>query len=164
VPGGMVKSMKRVMQHVNIPITNGERLNSKTDLKEFLENGAVDILMFDCGKVGGLTEARKLCTLCETYQIKTSPHNPFGPVNAMAAAHLSAADPSFLIQEHEQFAPWAVTPPIKITDGYLEITHTPGLGIEINEEEIARHQALVEQGAYPRSPAFTEPEQFVPVL
>jgi galactonate dehydratase len=164
VPGGMVKAMNRVMQHVNIPVTNGERLNSKVELKEFLENGAVDILMFDCGKVGGLTEARKLCALCETYQVKTSPHNPFGPVNAMAAAHLSAADPAFLIQEHEQFAPWAVTPRIKIVDGYLEITHTPGLGIDIDEEEIARHQALVEQGAYPRGPAMADPEQFVPVL
>jgi len=164
VPGGMIKAMKRVMQHVAIPITNGERLNSKLELKEFLENGAVDILMFDCGKVGGLTEVRKLCAMCETYQVKTSPHNPFGPVNAMAAAHLSAADPSFLILEHEQFAPWAVTPRIKIVDGYLEIPHTPGLGIELDEEEIARHQAMVEQGAYTRAPIMTDPEQFVPVL
>ena len=164
VPGGMIKAMKRVMQHVDIPITNGERLNSKLELKEFLENGAVDILMFDCGKVGGLTEARKLCAMCEAYQVKTSPHNPFGPVNAMAAAHLSAADPSFLILEHEQFAPWAVTPPLKIVDGYLEIPDTPGLGIDLDEEEIARHQAKVESGAYPRVPIMTDPEQFVPVL
>ena len=164
VPGGMIKAMKRVMQHVDIPITNGERLNSKLELKEFLENGAVDILMFDCGKVGGLTEARKLCAMCEAYQVKTSPHNPFGPVNAMAAAHLSAADPSFLILEHEQFAPWAVTPPLKIVDGYLEIPDTPGLGIDLDEEEIARHQAKVESGAYPRVPVMTDPEQFVPVL
>lgn len=163
VPVGMVKAMRRVMQHVDIPITNGERLDSKLELKEYLENTAVDILMFDCGKVGGITEARKLCAMCESYQVKTSPHNPFGPVNAMAAAHLSAAVPSFLILEHEQFAPWAVTPPIKITDGYLEIPHTPGLGIELDEEEIARHQAMVEQGAYPRAP-MADPEQFVPVL
>lgn len=163
VPGGMVKAMQRVMQHVDIPVTNGERLNSKLELKEFLENAAIDILMFDCGKVGGITEARKLCAMCETYQVKTSPHNPFGPVNAMAAAHLSASSPSFLIQEHEQLAPWAVTPPIKITDGYLEIPHTPGLGIELDEEEIARHQVMVEQGAYPRTP-MADPEQFVPVL
>jgi galactonate dehydratase len=163
VPGGMVKAMKRVMEHVNIPVTNGERLNTKLELKEFLENGAVDILMFDCGKVGGITEARKLCAMCEAYQVKTSPHNPFGPVNAMAAAHMSAASPSFLIQEHEQFAPWAVKPRIKIVDGYLEIPHTPGLGIELDEEEIARHQAMAEQGAYERG-AMVDPEQFVPVL
>jgi galactonate dehydratase len=68
----------------------------------------------------------------------------------MAAAHLSAADPSFLIQEHEQFCPWAVIPRIKIMDGYLEIPNTPGLGIDIDEEEIAKHQAKVESGAYPR--------------
>lgn len=162
VPVGMVKAMKRVMQHVDIPVTNGERLNSKLELKEFLENGAVDILMFDCGKVGGITEARKLCAMCEAYQVKTSPHNPFGPVNAMAAAHLSAVDPSFLIQEHEQFCPWAVKPPLKIVDGYLEIPHTPGLGIDIDEKEIAKHQAKVEKGTYAR--VSVDMEKFVPVL
>ena len=150
VPGGQVKAMKRVIQHVDIPVANGERLNSKLELKEFLEEGTVDILMFDCGKIGGLTEARKLLAMCEAYQVKTSPHNPFGPVNAMAAAHLSAADPSFLIQEHEQFCPWAVKPQIRIVDGHLQITNTPGLGIDIDEEEIAKHQAKVESGAYPR--------------
>ncbi len=162
VPAGMVKAMKRVMEHVSMPVTNGERLSSKLELKEFLENGAVDILMFDCGRIGGLTEARKVCNMCEAYQVKISPHNPFGPVNAMAAAHLCAATPPFLILEHEEFAPWAVTPKIKIVDGYLEIPNTPGLGIDLDEEEIARHQALVDDGTY--KPLSLDMEKFVPLL
>lgn len=162
VPTGMVKAMKGVMEHVNIPVANGEKLGSKLELKEFLENRAVDILMFDCGRIGGITEARKVCNMCEAYQIKISPHNPFGPINAMAAAHLSAAVPPFLILEHEQFAPWAVTPRIKIVDGYLEIPNTPGLGIDLDEEEIARHQAMVEDGTYKVTPL--DLEKFVPLL
>ena len=162
VPVGMVKSMKKVADHVNIPITAGERLNSKTELKEYLESGAVDILMFDCGKIGGITEAMKVCTMCEAYQVKASPHNPFGPVAAMANAHLSAAIPSFLILEHEQFAPWAVTPRIKIVDGYIEVPSTPGLGIDLDEEEIAKHQAKIEDGTY--QPYRLDMEKFVPVL
>ena len=150
------------MEHVDIPVANGERLSSKLELKEFLENAAVDILMFDLGRIGGLTESRKVCDMCEAYQIKISPHNPFGPLNAMAAAHLSAAMPAFLILEHEEFAPWAVKPRIKIVDGYLEIPHTPGLGIELDEEEIARHQALVENGTY--KPVLMDLEKFVPLL
>lgn len=162
VPTGMLGAMKRVMEHVNIPIASGERLNSKLELKDYLENRAVDVVMFDCGKVGGITEARKICAMCEAYQVKVSPHNPFGPVNAMAAAHLSAAVPSFLILEHEQFAPWAVAPRIKIVDGYLEVPDAPGLGIDLNEEEISRHQSMVENGTLKGTPL--DLEKFVPVL
>jgi galactonate dehydratase len=148
VPVGMVTAMKRVADAVQIPIAACERLNSKLDLKEYLEKGAVDIVMFDVGKVGGLTEAMKICAICEAYQAKASPHNPFGPVAAIANAHLSAAVHPFLIQEHEQMAPWAVEPRLKIVDGYLEVQDTPGLGIELNDEAIAEANAKVADGTY----------------
>jgi galactonate dehydratase len=148
VPVGMVTSMKKVADHVNIPIAACERLNNKLDLKEYLEAAAVDVVMFDVGKVGGLTEAMKICALCETYQAKAAPHNPFGPVAAIANAHLSAAVHPFLIQEHEQMAPWAVEPRLKIVDGYLEVSDRPGFGIELNDDEIAAHNAKVADGTY----------------
>jgi galactonate dehydratase len=148
VPFGFADAMKEVRRHVNIPIAAGERFNYKTELKEYLEKDAIDVMMFDCGKIGGITEAMKVCSMCEAYQVKVAPHNPFGPVAAMANAQLSAAVPSFLIQEHEEMAPWAVTPRIKIADGYMEIPMTPGLGIDIDEEEIARQQAKIADGTY----------------
>jgi galactonate dehydratase len=162
VPVGMVTSMKKVADHVDIPIAACERLNSKLELKEYLEAGAVDVVMFDVGKVGGITEAMKICAMCEAYQAKAAPHNPFGPVSAMANAQLSAAIHPFLIQEHEQMAPWAVKPRIKIVDGYIELPDTPGLGIELDEEEIATNQAKVERGEY--QPFRLDFEKFVPVL
>ncbi len=166
VPVGMVTSMKRVVDAVNIPVASCERLNSKLDLKEYLEKGAVDVVMFDVGKCGGLTEAMKICALCETYQVKAAPHNPFGPVAAIANAHLSAAVHPFLIQEHEQMAPWAVTPVLKIVDGYMEVPETPGLGIELNDEAIAEANAKVAEGTYrPFSNARDlDFGKFVPVL
>ena len=148
VPAGVVKSMKKVADHVNIPIAAGERFHSKTELKEYLENGAMDIMMPEYAGFGGITEAMKICAMCEAYQVKVAPHNPRGPVRAMVNAHISAAIPSFLILEHEQLAPWAVTPPIKIVNGYIEVPSVPGLGIDLNEEEIAKHQAKVEDGSY----------------
>ena len=148
VPGGLIQSMKRVADHVNIPIALGERFFSKWELKEYLEQGIVDVMMFDVGKIGGLTEAMKVCAMCEAYQVKVAPHNPFGPVTAIASVHLAAAVSSFLILEHEELAPWAVTPQIRIVDGYIELPSTPGFGVDLNEEEIAKHQAKIEDGTY----------------
>lgn len=159
VPAGVVKSMKKVADHVNIPIAAGERLRSKTELKEYLESGAMDIMMPEYVSSGGITETMKVCAMCEAYQVKVAPHNPFGPVRAMVNAHISAAIPSFLILEHEQMAPWAVTPPIKIVNGYIEVPSVPGLGIDLNEEEIARHQAKVKDGSYKRYSIWSDPNR-----
>jgi len=148
VPVGMISMMKRVADAVNIPIAACERLNSKLDLKEYLEKGAVDVVMFDVGKIGGITEAMKICAMCEAYQAKAAPHNPFGPVAAIANAHLSAAIHPFLIQEHEQMAPWAVEPRLKVVDGYLEGSDAPGFGVELNEEAIAKANEKVARGEY----------------
>ena len=105
-------------------------------------------MMFDIGKVGGLTEALKICAMCEAYQVKVAPHNPFGPVAAIASVHLAAAVPSFLILEHEEMAPWAVTPEIRITDGYIEVPKTPGFGVELDEEQICIHNSRIADGTY----------------
>ena len=51
VPKGMIQSMKRVVEHINIPIALGKRLSSKTEMKQYLESEIVDIMMFDCGKI-----------------------------------------------------------------------------------------------------------------
>jgi len=69
-------------------------------------------------------------------------------VAAITHAHLSAAVPSFLILEYEQMTPLAITPPIKIVNGYIEVSSESGFGVDLNEKEIARNQTKVEHGTY----------------
>jgi galactonate dehydratase len=148
VPPGYIESMLKVRNHINIPIAAGERLSSKTELKEYFEKGAFDILMFDLAMMGGITEARKMCAMAEAYQIKVSPHNCLGPVIQVASVHLSAAIPSFLILEDERIAPWAIKPRVKFENGYIIVPDRAGLGIELDEEEISKHQEKVDAGIY----------------
>lgn len=148
VPPGDIEAMLKVRNHVNIPIAAGEKLFSKTELKEYFEKGAFDILMFDLAMMGGITEARKMCAMAEAYQVKVSPHNPIGPVTQVASVHLAAAIPSFLILEDQKVAPWAIKPRIKYENGYIIVPNRPGFGIELDEEEIRKHQEKVEAGIY----------------
>lgn len=148
VPTVDIDAMLKVRNHISVPIAAGERLFSKKELKEYLEKGVFDIFMFDLSYVGGITEARKMCAMAEAYQIKVSPHNPFGPVNMIASVHLSAATPSFLILEDERFAPWAIKPCIKYENGYIIVPDRPGFGVELDEEEIRKHQEKVDTGEY----------------
>jgi galactonate dehydratase len=57
---------------------------------------------------------------------------------------LNASLPNFFIHEiFDEFnEPWEkeiVTNPVHVVDGYIEIPDRPGLGIDLNVEEIARH-------------------------
>ena len=67
-----------------------------------------------------------------------------GPVAGAAALRFAISTPNHIIQEEMVGAvPWydavVLRTPVKMTDGYWAVPETPGLGIEINEEEAARH-------------------------
>jgi len=147
VPGD-VEAMLKVRNHVNIPIVAGERLFALTELMEYFEKGAVDIHMFDVAMSGGITQCRKMCAMAEAYGVKIAPHNPIGPVTQVASIHLSAAIPNFFILEDQRVAPWALKPRIKYENGYIVVPDRPGFGVELDEEEIIKHQEKVKAGIY----------------
>jgi galactonate dehydratase len=73
-----------------------------------------------------------------------APHNVCSPVGAIAEMHLDATLVNFLIQEYhaEFYTPhyFDVTRGFpRQREGYVELSDAPGLGLELDEAEIARH-------------------------
>ena len=73
-----------------------------------------------------------------------APHSAQGPVCSAACVQLNASTPNFFIHEiFDEFnEPWEkeiVIHPVEVVDGYIEIADRPGLGIDLNLEEILRH-------------------------
>src|SRR5437764_14235112 len=66
---------------------------------ELFENQAVDIIMPDVQKCGGLAEAKKIADLAHIYYIPIAPHCQASPIGMMAACHAMATVPNFLVQE-----------------------------------------------------------------
>lgn len=126
-----------------VPVAAGERLVGRVAFSEALRRRAFHIAQPDICHVGGLLEARKIAALCETHGIGVAPHNPLGPIAGVAALHFGIATPNFIIQEEMSGAvPWyddVVEWPIARRPGRWDIPEKPGLGIEVNEAEIARH-------------------------
>lgn len=133
----------RVSRALTIPVASGERLVTRYQFRELLEKRAVAIIQPDLCHCGGLWEARKIAAMAETYYISLAPHNPLGPIATVAAIHFGMATPNFLIQEAIRAdVPWrehVVTSPVTIKDGYATLNDTPGLGVEVNEGEAAKH-------------------------
>ena len=140
-----VDAMKKVSDNVSIPIAAGERLYTRYGFRQYIEGQVLDILQPDVGLAGGITELKKIAAHAETYDLHVQPHNCASPVSTAAAVQLDACLTNFIIQEtfpywgEEWMAP--VTEPLekKIVEGLLAVPSEPGLGIELNDEVLAKH-------------------------
>ncbi len=131
-----VDVLARVARATKIPIATGERLYNRWSFREIIEKQAADILQPDPGQTG-ILETKKIAAWGEVYGMYVAPHNPRGTGVTMAALHIAACTPNFLIQEVSMPGGelWEATlvQPLNVVDGYVPLPQAPGLGICFNE-------------------------------
>jgi L-alanine-DL-glutamate epimerase-like enolase superfamily enzyme len=145
VPPENVDAMREVKRATSTPICCGENLYLRHGFRELVEKQAVDVIMPDIPKCGGLSECRKIANLAELYYIPFAPHNVSSPIGTMASCHVCASIPNFLIIEFHwtQRDYWTTIIQEKrdiIQDGYIALTDRPGIGVELDESVAREHQ------------------------
>jgi galactonate dehydratase len=138
-PRGLVE-LRRAFPDMRIAA--GERLATRWAFREWLEQGAVDVIQADLSHCGGIGELLRIAAYAEVYGVQIAPHNPYGPVALAANAQACAAMPNFLILEHCRHRPWfdevQLFGPV-IDKGRVRLTDRPGLGIELDWEYVRNH-------------------------
>jgi L-alanine-DL-glutamate epimerase-like enolase superfamily enzyme len=130
-----------------VPIAGGEHEHTIFGFRELLEADAVDYIQFDTNRVGGISQARKICALAESFQVPVVPH-----AGQMHNYHVSMSSLNCPISEffpkvdvevgNELF--WYIfdgepTP----SNGYIQLDDTlPGLGLTVNEESLKRFKVI----------------------
>ncbi|TET40810.1 MAG: mandelate racemase/muconate lactonizing enzyme family protein, partial [Dehalococcoidia bacterium] len=143
VPPENVDEMARVARSTSIPIATGEKLSTKFEFVELLEKQAATILQVSLGSVGGILEAKKIAGMAETHYAQIAPWLWYGPIAGAASIQLDTCSPNFLIQESiekfDGFHAEILKEPIQWENGYIIPPTEPGLGVELNEETIAKY-------------------------
>ncbi|WP_343564705.1 mandelate racemase/muconate lactonizing enzyme family protein [Kiloniella sp. b19] len=143
VPPGNADAMARVARSTSIPVATGERLTTKYEFSELLRKEAASILQFNSGRVGGITEARKIATMAEAHYAQIAPHCYCGPIEAAANIQVDTASPNFLIQESikqfDDFHAQILKKPLQWEEGYLIPPTEPGIGVELDEDVARAH-------------------------
>ena len=139
-----IGAMVEVARRSPVPIATGESLSNKHQFAELLSHNVVSILQPEPLSLGGLFVARKIADMVDAHYGVIAPHSAQGPVCSAGCVQLNASIPNFFIHEiFDEFnEPWEakiVTNPVKVVDGYIEISDRPGLGIDLNIEEIRKH-------------------------
>lgn len=132
-----VDAMAEIARGTHLPIATGERLFTKWAFREVLEKKAATILQPDLCHAGGIFEGRLIAGMAEAYYAAIAPHNPLGPISLAAGIQLAASVPNFLCQEQVSLGEGYLKRPFQVDKGYVMIPTGPGLGIEVDEEQLA---------------------------
>jgi galactonate dehydratase len=136
-------------RETSIPVCISERLATRFRFREMFEARAVDVVMYDVTWCGGISEAKKISDMADTYKIPTSPHTGGGPVLWYASIHTATSLPNFYIMEsvyhlyNDVYPHFLLNVPTPV-DGFVTAPETPGLGLELREEAFRNGDATVE--------------------
>lgn len=143
--------LARINAAVSTPIATGERLSDLTAFARLAEQRACEVLQPDITHCGGLTQAQRIAAVADAYGLSVAPHNPQGPVSTAASLELGFSQSSYAICEavHKD-VPWrddvvTMAHRIDLATRRVYPSDAPGLGIEINETEVARHEFRQEE-------------------
>ena len=153
-----VESLSRINAAVSTPIATGERLTNLKEFRELFDARGCEIVQLDITHCGGLSAARKVAALAESHRIGLAPHNPQGPVSTAASFEFGFSQPDYVICETVgDDVPWRYevvrdAHPLNVQGRTVGPANQPGLGVEINEQAIAKYpfkQELLQRVFYP---------------
>lgn len=143
IPPGNTQAMALVAHKSQVPIATGERLLTHAEFNDLCSSNAVGYIQPDLCHCGGLTIGQQIAATAATHHIGVCPHNPTGPVAGAVGLHFAVATPNFVIlEEMAGMTPWyndVILGGIERSDGYWNVPTAPGLGIDIDEKEAAKH-------------------------
>jgi galactonate dehydratase len=144
LPAGDFGALRRLAESVRVPIAAGERCYSARECRLAIDSGGIAVLQPDVIHVGGIASLLSVASAAEAAFVSFAPHNASGPVATAATLQISALAPTLLLQEMfaPLDAPWRDVvgrPSIDVDDGHVAIPDGPGLGIELDEDELQRH-------------------------
>lgn len=133
------RELKILARKTDIPLSAGESEQTGHGVRALLEEQAIDIVQFDCTRMGGFTMGRKLAALAELNHVEIAPHH-----DCFIHAHIVAASPagciveSFTDPERDPLQAELFENPPRIENGTLYLNEEPGLGLTLSEEAIEK--------------------------
>lgn len=155
---------KTMSDALETPLLTGEDIYLLKNFKPLIDIHAVDIVHPDLATSGGILETKKIGDYAEEMGVAMAIHQAGTPVSFMADIHCAAATQNFLVCEHHNIdVPWWEDL-VKTTDGRQLITKgfanvplsAPGLGIELNDDEVKKHMHPNANGYFEPTPEWSD--------
>jgi L-alanine-DL-glutamate epimerase-like enolase superfamily enzyme len=132
----------------SVAIAGGELNGGWHEFEVMLEKGCLDIYQPDATFGGGISDARRVMQACRERGLRFAPHTWTNGIGLMVNLHVHAAGarehPLEYPYEPPGWTPQArdallSEPIVAGPDGAIALPRGPGLGIEIDEDQLARY-------------------------
>jgi L-alanine-DL-glutamate epimerase-like enolase superfamily enzyme len=139
---------RRLREKSPVPLASGEMNQDLHEFREYLVRDALDVLQPDVALSGGILLGKKIAALAEAFGKQIAPHTWTSGLGLAANLQLMGACPNCEWAEFPYEPPgWDLhardyflnEPIAPDSEGYLPIPSKPGLGVEIDEEAVARY-------------------------
>lgn len=139
-----IEATLSVARKIPIPVASGERFSHLSEFSQLLADKTISIAQPELLKIGGISGMMKAAAIAESHESFIAPHNAQSPLCTVVNTHIGAVIPNLLIQEcfDDTNSDWSRSIMFgcaQLVDGYIEIPDLPGLGVQLNEAEIAKH-------------------------
>lgn len=139
-----VDALVSVARQVPIRVIAGERMHELHEFARFLAADVTDIINPEPLGVGGIWRTLQVAAIARAHHCELAVHNAESPLKTMVALQICAVTPNIFIQEcfDDFLEPWTsdvLKGYVRVEDGHLPIPQSPGLGVELDETEAAKH-------------------------
>jgi L-alanine-DL-glutamate epimerase-like enolase superfamily enzyme len=140
--------LARLRLRSGVPISGGELNAGWHEFKVLLEKGSYDIYQPDATVGGGISDAKRVLNACRERGLGYTPHTWTNGLGFLVNLHVYAAGPRDYPIEYPYEPPgWVpeardglLAEPIRVApDGTVAVPDAPGLGIELDEDQLARY-------------------------
>ncbi len=146
IPWHYVDQWREITMSSTTPTVTGEDIYGlEGGFKELIDKRAVNIVHPDPNTAGGILETKRIGDYASAHGIGFMHHHAAGPVSFLGAVHSAAATENFLWLEHHavdqpdfENLVTGLDGPL-VENGYVKVPEKPGIGVELNEEVVARY-------------------------
>jgi galactonate dehydratase len=149
LPQDNMAAYRQLAKETSIPLCLSERLMTRYQFREVIEQGIGQFVMPDICWCGGISEAKKIATMAETHYLPIAPHNCGGPILHFASLHLATNVTNLFILEsvrrhylRDYKGLVSTTGPSE--QGSFRAPETPGLGVELDSSIFTRSDVLIQ--------------------
>ena len=130
-----VPGLAQLRRELHVPIAAGEHLYHLDAFRRLLEARAVDVVILDLARVGGVTPWRKIAALAQAHRVPVCGH-----VVPEIQVHLLSAVPNGHLVEYVPRSAGILVAMPRVEKGELVAPSAPGLGLELDDAAVQRYR------------------------
>jgi len=161
IPWKFTEQWKQITNAIDTPTLTGEDIYLKEEFIKLIDAHAIDLIHPDLATAGGILETKRIGDYAEEKGVAMAMHFAGLPVSFMANVHCAAATQNFVALEHHSLDVPYWNSLVKsdkplIEKGFAIVPDKPGLGIELNDEELKKHLAPEDKSYFAPTPEWDD--------